>query len=59
MQLLKKAEEKKITLPGEMMERFLKEGSDALYFFYGFLQPTPGTHTLQLTYAFLKQFRPE
>ena len=40
------------------MERFKKEGDEAIYFFYGYLQPQPGTATSDLTFSFLRNFRP-
>ena len=30
-----------------------------MYFFYGYLQPRPGTKTSELTLRFFKQFQPE
>ena len=58
-EMLKTAESRTLDIQEEILERFLREGNESIYFLYGYMQPPPGTKTGDLTLAFLKYFQPE
>jgi len=57
---LEKAEEKKeeVNLINEsILEKFTTKDNRTIYFWYGYLQPSPGKNTTNLTLAFMKNFQ--
>ena len=43
----------------DILQRFPVDNAIQLYFWYGFMQPTPGKSTVKLTLNFIRLFQPE